>query len=808
MAVTPGTRVGTYEIVSTLGVGGMGEVYRATDTKLKRQVAIKLLPPSLAADPDRLARFQREAETLASVNHPHIAAIYGLEDADGAKALVMELVEGEDLAKRIARGSVPLDKVLLIGKQIAEALEAAHEQGVIHRDIKPGNVMVRPDGSVKLLDFGIAKLTPVDAAHAGMEAPTRSMTEPGTVVGTATYMSPEQARGLSVDARTDIFSLGVLLYEMVTGRVPFDGSTTGEIVASILSEKEPQPLARYSRDTPAELERIVSKALRKNRDERYQTIQDMRLDLKSLGQELEFERKLERHPGATTDTEAAPRSTFGESGSTSAMALSRRSTVIIVAALVLMAAGAGSYLYFVRTHGGAITSVAVLPFVNASGNSDVEYLSEGLTDSLISSLAQLPGLSVKSRSSVFRYKGKDVLPKEVGRLLNVGAMLNGRVVQRGNDVTLYIELVEVDTETVLWSETYNRSLTDLVSLPSEIARDVSGKLRLTLSVADEQKLAKNYTKNAEAYRAYLKGRFYSNKATEIGLQKGIDYFHQAIAIDPNYALAWAGLAYVYWGDSDVHVAPDDVMPKAKQAAMKAIAIDGTLAEAHAALAIALTAYDWDWPNAENEFRRAIALNPDYPTAHAHYGWYLSLMARTDEAIAESNQAIALDPLSTEYNHDLGLALYRGRRSGQAIVQFRKTLDLAPGDWITRTNLGWALISERRFSEALTELQSARQIDDNHYVLAALGQAYALSGSRSEALRTVEQMKEWSKRRYVSPHSIALVYAALGEKDLAFEWLEKALVVRSEHLSWIKVDPRVDLLRSDPRFAALVRRVGF
>ena len=450
----------------------------------------------------------------------------------------------------------------------------------------------------------------------------------------------------------------------------------------------------------------------------------------------------------------------------------------------------------------------MLPFVNASGNSDVEDLSEGLTDSLISSLSQVPGLSVKSRSSVFRYKDKEAPPKEVGQLLNVGAMLNGRVVQRGNDVTLYIELVEVDTETVLWSEAYHRSLTDLVSLPSEIAHDVSGKLRLTLSGTDEQKLAKNYTKNAEAYQAYLKGRFYSNKATEIGLQKGVEYFHQAIAVDPNYALAWAGLAYAYWGDSDIHVAPADVMPQAKQAAMKAIAIDGTLAEAHAALAIALTAYDWDWPGADNEFRRAIALNPDYPTAHAHYGWYLSLMARTDEAIAESNRAIALDPLSTEFNHNLGLSFYRGRQPGQAIVQFRKTLDLAPSDWITRTNLGWVLISERRFSEALTELRSARQIDDNHYVLAALGQAYALSGNRSEALRTIEQMKEWSKRRYVSPHSIALVYAALGEKDLAFEWLEKALDVRSEHLSWIKVDPRVDLLRSDPRFGALMRRVGF
>ena len=819
MAVIPGTRLGTYEIVSALGAGGMGEVYRATDTKLKRQVALKMLPPSLAADPDRLARFQREAESLASVNHPHIAAIYGLEDADGVRVLVMELVEGEDLAKRIARGPVSLDDVLLIGTQIAEALEVAHAQGIIHRDIKPGNVMVRQDGSVKLLDFGVAKLTPSDAARVGMEAPTRLATEPGTVVGTATYMSPEQARGLSVDARTDIFSLGVVLYEMATGRLPFDGLNTLEVVASILSDKEPQPLARYSRDAPAELGRIVSKALRKNRDERYQTIQDMRLDLKSLRQELEFERKLDRsmpqrssHPsagGAQTesqvDAQSPARSTVDGRGPTSA---NPRNTAIVIGALLLIATGFGSYLYFTRAPDRAITSVAVLPFINASGNSDAEYLSEGLTDSLISSLSQLPGLSVKSRSSVFPFKGKDLPPKEVGQRLHVGAMLNGRVVQRGTDVALYIELVEVETETVLWSEDYHRSMTDLLSLPVEIAHDVSGKLRLTLSGADEQKLAKNYTKNAKAYQAYLKGRFYSNKSTELGLRKGIEYFHEAIDMDPDYALAWAGLAYAYWGDSDVHVAPDDVMPKAKEAAMKAIAIDGTLAEAHAALAIALTAYDWDWPDADREFKRAIALNPDYPTAHAHYGWYLSLMARTDDAISESNRAIELDPLSTEYNHQLGLALYRARRTDQAVVQFRKTLDLNPSDWITQTNLGWALVGEGKYSEAITQLQSARQLDDNHYVLAALGQAYALSGNRSDALKAIDQMKEWSKQRYVSPHSIALVYAGLGETDLAFEWLEKALHVRSEHMGWIKVDPRMDRLRSDPRFAALMRRVGF
>ena len=503
----------------------------------------------------------------------------------------------------------------------------------------------------------------------------------------------------------------------------------------------------------------------------------------------------------------AARSAVDERGPTRALTLNQRRVAIAAAAFLIIAAVVGSYLYFIRAHGGPITSVAVLPFVNASGNSDVEYLSEGLTDSLISTLSQLPKLSVKSRSSVFRYKDKDAPPKEIGQALDVEAMLNGRVVQRGNDLMLHIELVEVKTETVLWSEDYHRSMTDLVSLPREIARDVLSKLRVTLSGADEQKLAKNYTKNAEAYRAYLEGRFYSNKSTEIGLKRGVEYFRQAIDIDPNYALAWAGLAYAYWGDSDIHVAPDDVMPKAKQAAMKAIAIDGTLAEAHAALAIELTAYDWDWPKAENEFRRAIELNTDYATVHAHYGWYLSLMARTEEAIAETRRALELDPLSIEYNHHLGLALYRGRRFDQAVAQFRKTLDLDPNDWITRTNLGWALISEGKFTEALTELRLTRQIDDNHYVLAALGQAYALSGNKSEAVKSIEQMREWSKQRYVSPHSVALVYAGLGETDLAFEWLEKAIEVRSEHMGWLKVDPRVDPLRADARFAALVRRVG-
>jgi len=824
VTIPSGSNLGRYEIRAPLGAGGMGEVYLAQDTKLDRRVALKILPADVTANQEHMRRFVQEAKAASALNHPNIITIHEIDQTDSVHFIATEFIDGETVRERVRHAPMKLAEVLDVGAQVASALSAAHAAGIIHRDIKPENIMLRRDGIVKVLDFGLAKLIerlPPDSVDTG--APTRAVvkTDPGVVMGTAIYMSPEQARGISVDARTDIFSLGIVLYEMVTGRLPFEGSTSSEVLASILGEKEPQPLARYSREVPAELERIVSKALRKNRDQRYQTIQDLLLDLKSLTQELEFEKKLERstppksksetdsseRDGTETVMASAARPTVSEKGATTSTKLNQWSAVIAVAALFVIASAAGAYFYFTRARDGAISSIAVLPFVNASGNSEVEYLSDGLTESLITSLSQLPKLSIKARSSVFRYKGKDAPPQQVGKELNVQAILSGRVVQHGNDLTLHIELVDVNTETALWSEDYNRSLTNLVSLPSEIARDVSSKLRLKLSGADEQKLAKNYTANAEAYQAYLKGRFYSDKNTETGLKKGIEYFNQAIEIDPNYALAWAGLANGYWEDSDIHVAPHDVMPKAKQAAMKAIAIDDTLAEAHAALAIALTAYDWDWPNAEKEFRRAIELNPDYPTAHAHYGWYLSLMARTEEAIAESRRATELDPLSTEYNHNLGLALYRGRQPDQAVAQFRKTLELDPNNWITRTNLGWALISQGKFTEAITELQLAKQIDTNHYVLAALGKAYALSGRRSEALKAIEQMKEWSKQRYVSPHSVALVYIGLGEKDLAFEWLEKAIEARSEHMGWLKVDPRIDPLRSDPRFTALVRRVG-
>lgn len=827
--LSAGTTLGRYEIRSQIGAGGMGEVFLARDTQLDRTVALKILPENVAADQTRLQRFVQEAKSASALNHPNILTVYEIGQATGTHFIATEFVDGETLRHHLTNGRMSLNEILDICVQVTSALAAAHGAGIIHRDVKPENIMIRRDGIVKVLDFGLAKLAAHDPTAINPEAPTRAIikTDPGTVVGTALYMSPEQARGIAVDARTDIFSTGVVLYEMVAGCVPFSGSTSSEVMASILSEKEPQPLARYSREVPTELERVASKALRKNRDERYQTIKDLLLDLKSLKQELEFAAKLERSTSlesrdrdgikATAADASDPVAQTAESRMTSSTqdAVSpvkrrQRSMWLALTALVAVA-GATAYFgysrYAARGSSSTIRSIAVLPFANIDGNPDAEYLSDGISESLINSLSKLPGVKVIARSSSFRYKGKEVDPQEVAQALGVEAILTGRVVQRGDNLLISAELVNASDKTQVWGDQYNRKLADILTVQEEIAKRISETLRLRLSGEQQQRLTKRYSDNVEAYQEYLKGRFYSAKSTENGLKKSIEYFNQAIEKDPNYALAWAGLANGYWEDSDIHIAPHDAMPKAKQAALKALAIDDTLAEAHGALAIELTAYDWDWTNAEKEFRRAIELNPDYPTAHAQYGWYLSLMARPDEAIAEVKRATQLDPLSINSNGILGMAYGWARRNDEAVAQLQKTLELDPEDWLARAYLGWVHIGQGKFPEAIDSLQRARQIDDNQYVLGALGEAYARSGNRSEALKAIEELKERSKQRYVSPHCVAMVYVGLGEKDLAFEWLEKAYEARSEHLGWLKVDARMDPLRSDPRFAELMRRIG-
>ena len=822
--LSPGTTLGRYEIRSQIGEGGMGEVFLARDTQLDRTVALKILPEPVAADQTRLQRFIQEAKSASALNHPNILTVYEIGQAAAVHFIATEFVEGKTLRQHLSKGPMSLSEILDICVQVTSALSAAHEANIIHRDVKPENIMIRRDGIVKVLDFGLAKLAAPEPAAINPEASTRAIikTDPGTVVGTASYMSPEQARGIPVDVRTDIFSTGVVLYEMVAGCLPFTGSTSSEVMSSILSEKEPQPLARYSREVPTELERVASKALRKNRDERYQTIKDFVLDLKSLKQELEFAAKLERSTSpeireasdATKATAPDPSDRAVQTATTHDMTkplkTRQRSMWLTLTALVAVVAAAaffGYSRYVGRGSGSTIRSIAVLPFANADGNPDAEYLSEGISESLINSLSKLPGVKVIARSSSFRYKGKEADPQEVARALGVESILTGRVVHRGDNLLISAELVNASDKTQIWGDQYNRKLADILTVQDEIAKRISETLRLRLSGEQQQRLTKRYSDNVEAYQDYLKGRFYSAKSTESGLKKSIEYFNQAIEKDPNYALAWAGLANGYWEDSDIHISPHDAMPKAKQAALKALAIDNTLAEAHGALAIELTAYDWDWANAEKEFKRAIELNPDYPTAHAQYGWYLSLMGRSEAAIAELKRATELDPLSTNANGILGLAYGWARRNDEAVAQLQKTLELAPEAWLEMTYLGWVHIGEGKFSEAITVLQRAKQIDANQYVLGALGESYALSGNRTEAVAVLAQLKEMSKERYVSPHCIAMIYAGLGDKDQAFEWLNKAFEARSEHLTWLKVDARMNPLRSDPRFAEMMRRVG-
>src|SRR2546428_2047299 len=544
-----GKQIGHYHVLSLLGSGGMGEVYLAEDTRVKRKVALKLLPAELTANQDRLRRFEQEAQAASALNHTNIITIHEIGQVNGLNFIVTEFIAGETLRQRMATERMNLPAVLDVAIQAAGALAAAHAAGIVHRDLKPENIMLRPDGLIKVLDFGLAKLTEPPTANVDTEAPTvaRVDTKMGTVMGTAQYMSPEQARGLKVDARTDIFSLGVVLYEMLAGRAPFTGETTADYISVVL-QKEPQPLSTLAPDTPAELQSIISKALRKDKNERYQTVKDLLIDLTTLKQELEFAAKLERSAppdskdAAARNSAQAPNAAMenAQTQATTARATSSAEYIasrikqhrLVIAGLAVLLLAVIGFSYWFYAHRASnlaqIESIAVLPFVNASGNAEVEYLSDGMTDMLITSLSQLPKLSVKARSSVFRYKNKEASPQQVGKELNVQAVLTGRLVQRGNDLTLHIELVDVKTETALWSGDYNRSMTNLVALQGEIARDVSEKLRVRLTSNEKQRLDKRGTENAEAYRAYLKGIFYWNKGLSPGYEKSRVYFQPPI----------------------------------------------------------------------------------------------------------------------------------------------------------------------------------------------------------------------------------------------------------------------------------------
>jgi serine/threonine protein kinase/tetratricopeptide (TPR) repeat protein len=813
------TSISHYRILGKIGAGGMGEVYLAEDTSLRRKVALKLLAPEISNNPDRLLRFEQEAQASSALSHPNILVIHEIGMEGDVRFIATEYIDGETMRARMSRGPVGVQEALDIAAQVAGALSAAHQAGIIHRDIKPENIMIRPDRLVKVLDFGLAKLGEAYQASTDSNAQTivRPNTDPGSIIGTINYMSPEQARGKPVDARSDIFSLGVVIYEMVAGRAPFEAETPSDVMSFIL-HKEPLPLVRYAPDVPAELERIVSKALSKDREERYQTAKDLLIDLQRLKRQEEIKSdaadgdssgKVRAYHEAASGPITQPDPISQPALSSAEYLVSRvkqhkRPVAAVLLAVILGVAAIG---YFTRAR-GPIDSLAILPFVNAGGDPDTEYLSDGVTESIIYNLSRLPNLKVLPRSSILRYKGKEADPQAVRHDLGVRGVLTGRIAQRGNDLTISAELVDTTDNRLLWGQQYNRKLTDALSTQQEISKEISERLRLRLSGEEEELVTKCYTQNAEAYEAYLKGRYYLDKNTVDGFKKSFDYFNQAIQLDPGYALAYVGLADNYQYRSNGDLAPGEAQPKSEAAAKKALAMDPTLAEAHITLGLVKLYYEWNWAEAENELKRAIEMKPNSALAHQMYANLLTSTGRFDQALEQLRLAKELDPLSVVIIGVTGWTLSNARRYDEAIAEFRKALELDPYDGFTHFNLGQAYEFKGDLSNALAELQKAYQLDaSNHLILAALGHTYATAGKRADAEKMIAQLEEMSKQRFVSPYFIATVYAALGEKERAFEFLQKAFEIRADALCFLKVDPLVDNLRSDPRFQNLLHRIG-
>ncbi|MEK6409303.1 MAG: protein kinase [Acidobacteriota bacterium] len=810
--------IGHYRIIRKLGQGGMGEVYLAEDTRLSRKVAIKFIPEELVKNEQVTRRLIREARAAATLDHPNICSVYEVGECEGGNFIVMQYVEGENVYERNRRKPLDLRECLQVAYQVADALGEAHSQGIIHRDLKPQNIMITARGHVKLLDFGLAKIVGTKLTLESAAATETLLSEPGMVIGTVPYMSPEQVRGEEIDARSDIFSLGVVLYELVTGRRPFFNDSATVTISEILT-REPPPLARYTENAPPEMQRIINKALCKDAEERYQTAKDLQVDLKNLMSELAFEEKLERsysgYPGSVTSGLRRAVSTGGISPASSfgvpEVRSRKRAILIALAVVAVAAAGIGSYLFFFA----AGDSLAVLPFTYTSSDPrvmadpDREYVSDGITESLIDSLSQLPKLKVIARSSVFRYKGKDADAQTVGRELGVRTVLVGTITQRGDTLTIITELVKVSDNSHIGGGRYERKVSGLLALQSEIVREISEKLRMTLTGSDREILGRQRTDSAEAYQAYLKGRYHWNKRNEEGLKKGIEFFQQAISIDSKYALAYTGIADCYILLSDYgFMPPSDGYPKARTEVMKALEIDEKVAEAHTSLAATNTGYYWEWDRAESEFKRALELNPNYPTAHHWYALHLMLTGRMDEALGQIQQARDLDPLSRGINKDYGIMLFFARRYNQAIEQFKKTLEIDPAYLVVYTHLAEVYIEKGMYGEAIAELERVHALSpDDYEITSVLGQAYAAVGRKDEAQKIAAQLNSLEKGVQFLSKEMAILYTRLGDKDRAIEVLQNGVEKRHAVVTEIKVDPRLDSLRADPRFAELLRRIG-
>ncbi len=776
-----GQTISHYRILEKLGEGGMGVVYKAEDTNLDRMVALKFLPPHLAASEQDKARFLQEAKAASSLNHPNVCTIYGLEEYEGRQYIAMEYIDGVTLRQKI-----PIEKendVIAYAVQIADALQEAHSKGIVHRDIKAENIMVNGKNQIKVMDFGLAKLKG-----------SLKLTRTSSTVGTLAYMAPEQIQAGTVDHRSDQFSFGVVLFELLTGKLPFRGEHEAALLYSIVHES-PEPVSKYRSDVPEELIALIQRTLAKDPENRFARTEDLQQELSRVRQSVQTHGK-------------------GRPSDGTGLAKKKRNLVAMLALILLV--GGGAAWYAISTYRGVpednrIGSIAILPFRNASGDQSNDYLSDGITENIINALSRLKQFRVIPRSTAFHYKGKEDDAQKIGNELHVRVVLTGRVILQGDDLNIQAELIDIKKQSQLWGEQYSRKKSDLLTVQDELSRAIAGQLHLT---GDEGRaLTKHSTENTDAYQLYLKGRYYWDKRTVAGFNKALQYFQQALDIDPDYALAYTGVADCYdlLGLGIYNgMSPRESYPKAKAAIEKAFQLDNNLAEAYTTRAHINQSFEWEWARAESDYRRAIELNPKYATAHVFYASYLNAMGRLDEAIEQYQLAQQLEPLSLAINTWYGMSFYFHRQYDLAIDQYRKTIDIDPNFGNAHLMLGWTYAAKGMFQEAAAEFRLGGQLTgDNPVMIAALVYATARGSEAAKAKSLLDTLLSMSKQRFVSPHNLAIAYAGIGDKEQFYHWLERAIDEHSfiVNVSVLRVDPVFDFVRKEPRFAALFNKTG-